>query len=332
LSLANVRLLSPLPVAETPGAREEALARLDRLPVTIDEYGTRAFWDAGASLILATGALDNAVPILRVADGQVPTDLAIGHDGVLYVTIEGRVVMQDLRNRWDNVVLAADGFTAWRLAAHPAGGVWVLDRENRGLARVRGLPLPVDPRGSYSARTFRPCPENPDPPRLIPLSDEVGWASGEEPVAIACSQEGCLAVLSWVDGDDACLRCLEQDGAWLSFVHLIGARYPYGLAWVSPDRVAVLLSSVGTEAPAYHVTKMGGGVQPVGDLYPLRDHDGGPFANGVSLPPHYPTHSGTAPLYRLSLPLFAHEGVATKRKRPDGLASPVSRGLYPGKL
>src|SRR3954451_17530823 len=99
--------------------------------------------------------------------------------------------MFDLRRRWHPGKLfplelelprAPD-----RLAADPAGGVWVLDRVAREIGRVRGLPLHEGLPPSFARTTFRPRPENIAEPafKLDPV--QPAWKPGETPVALACN-------------------------------------------------------------------------------------------------------------------------------------------------
>ncbi len=320
---------TPSPVTG-PESRTEARSRLSRIPETRDSFGTRAYWDGDSQRVVATGAAPGVVGIYLPPIGDVPTDLAMGYDGVLYLAIAGRIVMLDRRQRWQPVTLTLEGFTAWRLAADPAGGVWVLDQNilnpaQRQIARVQGLPFPDRPYSPYDSGTFRPCEENPNPPRLTRI-----WAgswAGEEPVAIACSPQGQLALLTWVEAADAQIRLWDQDH-WKEPIRLQGARYPYSLTWVAPDRIAVLLYWLTTEAPVYP-TVTTGTVLPVGDFYPLRNHRGGPFLHGVDLPAHYPTETGSEPLHHLSLPAFAERGTAIAQQAfNSGSAQTVWHRLY----
>lgn len=157
-----------------------------------------------------------------------------------------------------------------------------------------------------------------------------GWPAGEQPVAMACSPQGRLALLAWATGGDARLHCLSDKGTLLAPMTLHGARWPYSLAWVAEDRVAVLVTGLPKEAPVYSVVAGTAHADPVGDLYPLRDdHTGGPFLHGVTLPPHYPTPTGAMPLHRLSLPSFARQGIATNQPLLDGgSAQTVWHRLY----
>ncbi|HVG18982.1 MAG TPA: phage tail protein [Blastocatellia bacterium] len=335
LRLASERDIRSLPGSETSGSDFEFVARsrIASVPHALDAYGTRAFFDAATRMIVATGAVPEEVPIFILPSDASATSLAMGHDGVLYMAVGGRVVMQDRRDRWDPVTLQAPDFSAWRLAAAQGGGVWALDHDNRKLAVVQGLPFPTRPYGPYAAGTFRPCEENPDPPRMTVLGGATIDA-GEEPIAIACGPEGRVALLLWPDtGGDAGVRCLTEGGGLGPFVELVGARHPYSLAWVTADRLAVLLPGFDTEAPVFSIAEGARKVNPVGDLYPLRDYSNGPFLNGLGLPPHYPTRrelisesdpskkeavAGSAPLFHLSLPSFAARGKASNKSPIDG--------------
>ena len=309
LERRSLRLVSQRDLPSHPDSLTAAQSALERIPGSIDQFGTRAYWDSEFGRIAATGAVPGEVTIFVPASTETPTDLAIGYDGVLYVSIAGQIAMQDRRDRWDPVTLAKPGFSAWRMAADPSGGIWVLDRINRKLARVRGLPLPKRPYGPYSSSTFRPCEESPDPPRLIPFTAAV-WPAEEMPIAIACSPEGRLALLTWDSDGDARVRYLQPHGMFGIPSILKDARHPYRLTWVTSTRIAVLISGR-NEAPTYPAMETPGSVRPVGDVYPLRNHDGGSFLHGVTLPPHYRTHAGSAALHRLSLPSFARHGEAS---------------------
>ena len=149
-----------------------ALSKLELVPGARDAFGTRAYWDSPRGQVMATGALTGAVPIFQPPLDDRPSDLALGVDGVLYLALgSGAVVMLDRRDRWDPVLLRVEGFSAWRVAPDPAGGAWILDRVHRRLARLRGLPFPRRPFSPYAAGTFRPNPENPDPPQLCVYED-----------------------------------------------------------------------------------------------------------------------------------------------------------------
>ncbi|HJZ81112.1 MAG TPA: hypothetical protein VKD91_12230, partial [Pyrinomonadaceae bacterium] len=124
LRLASERTSAPGSDDLPDEARSRSLVEVS--PQTIDAFGTRAFWDDAGKAVVATGARPGNVPILLPPADSWPSDLAIGHDGVLYLAmaIEGSVTMLDLRGNWSVVSLSAIEFTAWRLAADPQGGVW----------------------------------------------------------------------------------------------------------------------------------------------------------------------------------------------------------------
>ena len=248
LRLANQR--REMSYADT---ESEALERLQIIPQTRDSMGNRAYWDREKKSIKATGAAAGDVPIYRPApDLGEPTDMAMGFDGVLYIVLNGQVIMHDRRKRWDDVTVSADGFSAWRIAADPAGGMWVLDRDNAKLGRISGHPLPGRPFSPYASDVFRPCTENTNPPVLSVL-DAAAWPEGERPVALDCSLSGRLACLSWADADSAFIRCLDSTARLGSELELLGVRHPFSLRWVSDERIAVLVAGEGKEAPVYRV-------------------------------------------------------------------------------
>jgi phage tail-like protein len=310
------------------GAEAEARVALELIPQTHDQVGARAFWDATARVIGAASDLPAAVSIWKPPVDQAPDDFALGYDGILYVALNGSVVMHDLRGRWEDVSLSAEGFNAWRLATDHAGGVWVLDRATQRLAHVHGVPLQERPFAPYTPCTVRPCEENPNPPRLEMLP-QARWQG--EAVALACAPSGRLAVLAWRTGDDARLH-VQGDGSALDLVvRLRGIRFPYTVAWTSDTAVATRVTRVPREALVYEIddatdpsARQGvafdpsvDGFDPSGDVYPLRDPVDGPFAHVLALPPRYPATPGldddaqpTIPLHRLSAPAFRDVGEA----------------------
>jgi phage tail-like protein len=204
----------------------------------------------------------------------------------------------------------------------------VLDRAARRLARLRGQPLPARPADEYGPNTFRPCTEAPDPPRLTLVPEPI-WPSNETLVGLACSPGGRLAVLSWQPGGAALVRCLEPDGSLGPVVGLRGALFAYSLAWLSDQRLAVLLAGLPTEAPVFEIGPASGEVDPVGDLHPLPAHNGGPFLHSLDLPPRYPTVSDSAPLQQLSLPAYVRAAQAEGATPLDsGQAGTVWHRLY----
>ena len=316
LMLASQRPIPTLPDALPPGLRGNAEARLQRIPHTRDSYNNRAYWDQTTQRIVATGTLPDSVPIFRLPGDTPPTDLAVGFDGVLYIAHEGSVILFDLRERWEAHQLVLEGFSAWRLSTCAAGGAFVLDHDNNQLAYITGLPLPDRPYEPYAPTTVRPCEENPDPPRMIPLPNAV-WAAAETPVAIACSPEGRLAVLFWDPDGNALLRTLYDDGTLSPAQLLLGVRFPYSIAWLDDLRVALLMIELPRESLVYPVDYPEIDIPPTGEFYPLRDHSGGPFVNSLELPPHYRTLADSKPLHRLSVAYYATAGTATNHYTLD---------------
>jgi phage tail-like protein len=313
-----LRLANSRPDPNWPDAESQALGLLDSVPQTMDAWGTWAFWSATDRQVKATGAGPGNVPLFNPTPGDLVTDLALGYDDVLYVATGGHVVLLDPRERFSPYeVPDVAGFRAWRLAPAPSGGVWVLDNTNFKIGRVRGLPSTTRPHPDYAADTFRPCQENADPPHLD-IEPALAWPVNEHPVAIAVSPEGRLALLTWKDTDVAQLRTWYPNRRPATHSALAGARHPYSLTWISSTMVAVLLPGL-NEAPVYPADEGGSKTLPTGDIYPLRDHDGGPFLHGTILPPRYPRKAGgSGVLYPLSLPSYAREGKAQNAIAIDG--------------
>jgi phage tail-like protein len=315
LRLASVRALPPA----SDGAADfgAALSALERVPAARDRFGTWAWWDALTRSVRSAGALPGSVALFEPEPGESPTDLCVGHDDVLYLALAGGIALVDLRARFAPRRLTAPGFTAWRLAADPAGGVWALDRADRRLARISGLPLPERPFADYAAGTLRPCSEDPSPPRIDLL--DLDWPENAAPRALAVGPSGRVAILCWVADEDARLLLLGEAGFEAPRT-LNGARFPCSLAWQDESHVALMLARADLrEAPVYGVGAAGAALDPVGDYHPLVDHDGGPFLHGGEGRPHYPQRAAAdapagappfhpQPLDPLSLRTYAREG------------------------
>lgn len=315
LRLAGRRAIPVVSDAESAVVETQALSRLESVPETMDRFGMRALWDAAAQAVVATGARPGRFTIVPIPTGHVPSDVTMGYDDVLYVALDDRIVLHDTRARWAPQSLEPAEGTAWRLAADPRGGVWVLDRIRRRIGRVVGLPFPDRPFAPYAPNTVRPCSENPAPPHLLDAA-KILFEGDEQPVALACRADGVVAVLIWASGGEARIRLCDSSGWRGSAITLQGARRPYSVAWVGLDRLAVLVIGLPHEALVYPMpTDVISGTaaivaEPVGDLYPLTDHTGGPFVHTLSDPPHYPTTEGSAELHPISLPSFATQGEA----------------------
>lgn len=315
LSLSSRRQLPP--PAEAPG---DPTALLAAIPAALDSFGTWARWvdlpgDAENGIpplraIVAGGAVpedQGEVPIARTPGDVAPTDIVLGYDGVLYAAGPWGVAMYDRRGRRRAETVTLTGFTPWRMAADPRGGAWVLDRGTGRVARLTGQLWAERPYGPYAPGVFRPQNENPDPPRLTLLL-AASLPQDETSAGIASSPGGRIAVLSWNGEGVGVVRTIEPDGAASKPIQLHAAMHPFSLAWVSEERIGVMVPGA-PEALVYLAEP--GEALPVGDLYPLRGHRGqGPFAHGLALPPHYPADTSFAPLHRLSLPSFSRVGRA----------------------
>lgn len=325
--------------------RTLAEERLLITPQTLDSYGNRALFDEDSKAIVAMSMLADALPditeIVKLEDdSSVISDIVMAYDGVLYIVSDGRVIMHDRRERWleKNVVVPeVDGFKAWRMAADSQGGVWVLDRENKKIARLSGMPLHrlarrVAESGSAESRAARACQGNTNPPHLTVL-EQIKWPVNEEPVAIACNENRDLAILSWIEGEDARVRLISGQSELSDAMTLSGSTHPYSMKWISKNRIAILLAGINKEAPVYHLDISKSANWPVGDLYPLKkDFNAGPFLHSLKQPPHYPTASASRALHPLSFPFYTREGEAANNTSfaplDSGDASMVWHRLY----
>src|SRR5689334_22793238 len=115
--------------------------RVDQPAGSVDRFGTRAIvrTTGTAWSVVATGAAPGEITLI---DGPVKiTDVAIGHDDVLYVAMTDHVRMHDLRGRWPDADVPVPG-GVWRLAAADRG-CYVLGGATAGstVGRVMGTPL-----------------------------------------------------------------------------------------------------------------------------------------------------------------------------------------------
>jgi phage tail-like protein len=317
---------------ETPAA---AAARLATVPGAIDRYDTRArVVHAGAEWrVVATGAASDEVTI--VTSSVEITDIAIGNDDILYVAAGANVIQHDLRGRWPDHAVAIAGGASWRLAPAAGGGVWVIAAPAAGAAigRVRGQP--VRPLAfEYAPTTFRPRPEEPDPPRFEAVAAAVVPAT-VTPAAIATSPAGRLALLALPAVGDAQLF-LFDDNRWSAPLVLHGAAKPYSLAWVDEDRIAVLVATAdGTAVGVYPIdgAPATAPIDPVGELYPLRAPTADPFLRGTSAPPRYLGTDAAGgvvarPLAPVSWPSFAASGSVQSGRIDSGIVGTVWHRLY----
>jgi phage tail-like protein len=310
LRLASERTLGP-PAADAAGI---ALSALERLPRALDREGATAFWSEAASAIVARSHLpDTAV---TRAFAERPADFAVGFDDVLYVALDERVLLHDLRGRWPDTPLPTPGFQPWRLAADPQGGAWLLERASGRLARLAGCMQPARPAADHAHTTFRPEPENPTPPRLLPC-EGVAWPVGERPQALAVAGDGSIVMLSWAGDGESGLRLFDRRAGRLGARQALdGVRFAYGVDWLADGRVAVRIPGrrdVPVFVPRRAVDDRAAPVlQAAGDIYPLAaDAEEAPFAHRLDDPPRYPVRGDAVePLHRLSLANLARRGEA----------------------
>ncbi len=295
-------------------------------PQTLDAYGNRARVDETSKRIIASSDYSGETILFDPEDDSAEvSDIVMGFDDVLYIAIDGRIIMHDRRERWleQNIeVSTVSDFTPWRMAADPQGGVWVLDRDNKKIARLSGMPLHKLSHRSTISSQPRHCEENLNPPQLLVL-DKLHWPDHEQPVAIACSQASEVVILCWVDDKDACLRRISKELELTGAMQLAGSVHPYSMQWLTHSRIALLIAGIDQEAPVYRVGRQQSTNWPMGDLYPLKaDFAHGPFLHGLDQPPHYPTINGSRGLHRLSFPFYIRDGQA--------INNPVSAPLDSG--
>lgn len=321
LRLASERTLSapPADAASIAASAQEQLAR------SVDLHGALARWNPDLSRIEACSALGDATGLLGLP--LRPFDFAPGFDDVLYVALDERVLLHDLRGRWPDTVLATPRFQAWRLAADPAGGAWLLERASGRLARLTGCVPAARPAADYVHSVFRPAEENPTPPTLRVL-DAPGWSAGERVQSIAVSGTGEVALLSWIGDGECRLRTLDRDAARLDAPQALkGVRFAYSLDWLADGKVAVRAPGR-RDAPVFLPRTAPGvgegaaalSLRPTGDIHPLAtDAEEGPFAHHLDGPPRYPVSGpgagpgdgpGLEPLHRLSIAHLAARGEA----------------------
>jgi phage tail-like protein len=317
LRLASQRAL-PLNPPQPPASESfnRAQLALDLPSVAVDATQAVATWQPASQTVQVRSHLPTPTTLLALA--EAPKDLCAGVDGVLYVALGGRVLLHDLRGRWaDATARAADAFEPWRLAPHPQGGVWALERATGRLACVRGQPLSelTLARTEYDARTFRPTPENGNPPRTEAVAPPA-WAAGDRAVALASGPDGAVAVLVWQGGEGRSLlyRWDAEHGRYAAPCELQGVAYAHALAFVAADRVVLRVPGL-VDAPAYALPPLNAPASvlwPLGEIYPLPPEAlEAPFAQGATSPPQVPLAGGLAqPLHPLSLWQLARQGEA----------------------
>lgn len=300
---------------EEPAVDPEA--RVDAVPHSVDAFGTYAFYDAATESVAAAGAAPGQV-VLGTFTGRPVSDLALGHDGVLYVCNAGALTWIDPRGRWTEATRSDPALTAFRLAARLDGGMFVLDREHRQIWIAEGQPLPTAAGRRFHGDVFRPDPENADPPRLRLLAT---LAADEDPVALASNREGHVVVLCWLPSRQACVRRVARDGRLGPRVLLAGVERPFSVRWLDTSTVLVLVETTTSIEPLPYDVPEGDAAltaPPLGGVYPLVDYSGGPLAHSSREPARYPVQRAASPfpdaprpLVRLSAPELARGAEAS---------------------
>ena len=296
LQLLSMRLGNP------PAEDFSAAGTLvETAPMTRDAFGNYARWDSASGQILAGGSGPGEKAIFTAPAGQSVTDLAMGYDGILYVALQGALVLIDRRGRWPDFTFAPAGFNFWRLAALPQGGVLALDRNKPQLGTVTGAPLQTGPVDQPNPGILRSCQANPNPPQLaatypLPASEAfVGLAvMGQQFVLLSWGSNSAANTISF-------LRPFHFDTGLGSAWTLDGVRWPYAVAWLGDQRLAVLATGL-NEALIFNLEEAGRVLIPAGDTYVLSGLNAGPFAHTLDLPPYYASGVSGLPLRPL-LPL-----------------------------
>jgi len=318
----RLQLVSQVPPPEldedSAGAQAQISAVLDRVPVARDDSGGLARVEPDGAWARMDGLPDE-----RIVDGADLTGICIDVQGILTVCAGGAVRVRDSRTlrdddeAWRELDLGTLlgqpelDVTAWRAAPAPHGGAWILDREHGLLLRWEGRPLRRGPDRVFDPGTFRPTPEDPETIRV--RRGELHLADDEQAVALAVGADGRVAVLTHRTSADARVHLLDAEGQALRHFSLTGVRRPVSLAWVGPQRLAVLVvdgPTVLDHALVYRTEHDDPAVVPVGDRYPLRRHDGGPFLVPATSAALYGTEGDPRSLRALSLPRRAAQGQA----------------------
>ena len=316
--LLRLRRNQPAPAL----SEDETLARslADRPSLVADRGGGWAWWDGGAGLLKVAGfgAGANVLPLPTDDPPGLPqpTDLAFDSDDILYVARNDAVLLIDRRDRFPPARAALAGFRAQRLAPAAGGGAWSLDRTSGQIALLSGRPLRSTGFDPGFTERFHPVEPNPSPPRLRRLK-AARLPAGTQGIALAGSLGGRLAVLAWTAGG-AEVWLLRERTLVRAFA-LEGLRFPYGLAWIGEDRIAILATSQSGIAPQAYVyeTDNEATARPTGEVYPLRDPFRGSFANILADTPAYgvaasgdpTTPTGLRRLLALSRPSYARSGI-----------------------
>ncbi len=312
-------------------------AMIEVAPMAVDQFGTYARWDASSGHVVAggSGPSDDTAPEVPIyAPGSASvTDLVLGYDGVLYIAVDGALILIDRRNRWPNTTLSDPGFNFWRLAALPEGGVLALDRDTPQLATVAGLPFQTGPIDAPAPGILTSCTPNANPPRIV---SRIALPASERFVALSVLNQDAgtqCVLLSWAansaDNQMAYIRTFAMGSAPGTPLTLAGVRVPYAIAWLGPQKLAVFATNL-NEALVYDLEDAGSSLLPAGETYILTANAGanaGPFVHGFDLPPYYANGAAMVPLLPLSLNSFS-PAAATNPSSPAIIDSGSSQTIW----
>jgi hypothetical protein len=300
-------------------------------PMTLDQFGNYARWDASSGLVVAGGSgpsdapPPNEVPIYAPGQPEV-TDVAMGYDGILYIAVGGSLVMVDRRDRWPNYTLTVADFSFWRLAALPEGGVLALDRNQPQLGKVSGQPLQTGPIDTPDPGIMRPCQANPNPPQIV---SRYSLPAGETFVALApmdmTQQPAQFVVMSWsvnsASNQVATIRIFNETTLSGTPVQLGGVRLPYAIAWLGNQQFAVFTTNL-NEALIYDLSDAGDTLVPAGETYILAREQCWSHGSRFHIcQPTYANVPGATPVMLPLLPLSLNNlALRLARPTPQGPA------------
>lgn len=319
-----------------------------------DPMGGYAWWREPEGHIAVGGfaAGHFAVELDAAMTGPgVPSDMAFAADDMLFIARRGAVIWHDARSmprrpgesedsgrtmpaRWADVAVRHADYRADLLCADPSGGGWAFDCTERQLLRVAGVPLRFEALRKVTAPEFSAVELNPDPPRLTPVSPG-SVASQWDVVAMACSTGGQLALLAW-DGTGGGAAGIFRwtEAGFVLHGRTQGLRFPFSMAWVDDDAVALLATNGRSIARQAYVYAMDGAakadrqLRPMGRIHPMLHPFATKFCNTIGSRPRHLTiepdgsePSGVRPLYPLSGARYARDGsviVGPLDSRSDG--------------
>ena len=335
----HLRLASEQP---SPAITEhEAFARgMITLPSPVaDPLGGFAWWNGDADRIEASGFAPGSIEIAVAAGGSsAPSDMMLGRDDVLYIARSGAVVWHDLRSRWPDTEARHKSLKADLLAPARSGG-WAFDRTNRKLLRIKGTPLRFAELRTPDEAQFAPVEANRDRPRLTSVAKS-GIADRFDAVGLAASPGGRLALLAWETGADAALF-LFGDKGFEEHGRLSGLRFPFSLAWIGDNQVAVMASAGSAPAAQAYVYALAGAhvpgrpLSPDGRYHRLLEPWASGFCNALGAVPHYLTAAAGAAaptalraLHPISGASYGRQGQVLIGPIDSGVAGCVWHRLY----